>query len=41
MIPEEVSHGSATADVPETLVRLSVGIEHVDDLCEDIRTALP
>ncbi|RZH66748.1 trans-sulfuration enzyme family protein [Natrinema altunense] len=41
MIPDEVSHGSATADVPDNLVRMSVGIEHVDDLCEDIRTALP
>ncbi len=41
MVSEEGSHGSATADVPETLVRLSVGIEHVDDLCEDVRTALP
>jgi cystathionine gamma-lyase len=41
MIPEEGSHGSATADVPETLVRISVGIEHVDDLREDLRAALP
>jgi cystathionine gamma-lyase len=40
MIPDEVSHGSATAEIPETLVRLSVGIEHVDDLCEDLRSAL-
>ncbi|MGN8215887.1 trans-sulfuration enzyme family protein [Halococcus salifodinae] len=41
MIPDEVSHGSATAEIPETLVRISVGIEDVDDLCEDLRTALP
>jgi cystathionine gamma-lyase len=41
MLPDEVSHGSATAEIPETLVRLSVGIEHADDLCEDLRTALP
>ncbi|WP_408959597.1 trans-sulfuration enzyme family protein [Natrinema sp. 74] len=41
MIPDEVSHGSDTADIPETLVRLSVGIEGVDDLREDLRTALP
>lgn len=41
MIPDEVSHGSATAEIPETLVRMSVGIEDVDDLCEDLRAALP
>jgi cystathionine gamma-lyase len=41
MIPDEVSHGSATAEIPETLVRISVGIEHADDLCEDLRAALP
>jgi cystathionine gamma-lyase len=41
MIPDEVSHGSATAEIPETLVRISVGIEHAADLCEDLRTALP
>lgn len=40
MIPDAVGHGPATAVIPETLVRLSVGIEAVDDLCEDIRTAL-
>ena len=40
MIPDEVGHGSATADIPESLVRMSVGIEHVDDLCEDLRSAL-
>ncbi|WP_436347012.1 trans-sulfuration enzyme family protein [Natronorubrum sp. FCH18a] len=41
MIPDEISHGSATADVPENLVRMSVGIEDVDDLCEDLQSALP
>jgi cystathionine gamma-lyase len=41
MIPDEVSYGSATAEIPETLVRISVGIEDVDDLCEDLRSALP
>ena len=40
MIPDEVGHGPATAAVPENLVRLSVGVEHVDDLREDLRTAL-
>ncbi|NHN58312.1 MULTISPECIES: PLP-dependent aspartate aminotransferase family protein [Halorussus] len=41
MIPDEISHGEATARVPETLVRMSVGIEDADDLREDLRTALP
>ncbi|MFC7009526.1 trans-sulfuration enzyme family protein [Halalkalicoccus salilacus] len=41
MRPDQVSHESATTDIPETLVRLSVGIEDVDDLCEDLRAALP
>ena len=41
MIPDEVGHGSATANIPENLVRMSVGIEHVDDLREDLRAALP
>ncbi|MCL7418934.1 MAG: aminotransferase class I/II-fold pyridoxal phosphate-dependent enzyme, partial [Halalkalicoccus sp.] len=41
MRPDEVNTKSATVDVPETLVRLSVGIEDVDDLCEDLRAALP
>jgi cystathionine gamma-synthase len=27
-------------EVPDTLVRLSVGIEHPDDLIEDLRQAL-
>jgi len=41
MIPDEVSHGEATAEIPETLVRVSVGLEDVDDLRDDLRTALP
>lgn len=41
MNPDEGSHESATTDIPETLVRLSVGIEDIDDLCEDLRAALP
>ncbi len=41
MIPDEVSHGEATAEIPETLVRVSVGLEDADDLCEDLETALP
>lgn len=41
MIPDEASHGEATAAIPETLVRVSVGLEDADDLREDLRTALP
>lgn len=41
MIPDEVSHGESTAEIPETLVRVSVGLEDAADLCEDLRTALP
>ncbi len=41
MIPDELNHSSATAEIPETLVRISVGIEHVDDLCADLQAALP
>jgi len=41
MTPDEVSHGEATAVIPQTLVRVSVGLEDPDDLCEDLRTALP
>ncbi|WP_306060524.1 trans-sulfuration enzyme family protein [Natronococcus wangiae] len=41
MIPDEIDHGEATAEIPETLVRVSVGLEDADDLCEDLRTALP
>lgn len=39
--PDQVSHESATTDIPETLVRLSVGIEDVDDLRKDLQAALP
>ncbi|WP_122090857.1 trans-sulfuration enzyme family protein [Halalkalicoccus subterraneus] len=41
MNPDQVNNESATTDIPETLVRLSVGIEDSDDLCEDLRSALP
>ncbi len=41
MIPDEVGHGESTAEIPETLVRVSVGLEDAADLCEDLRTALP
>ncbi|WP_049916694.1 trans-sulfuration enzyme family protein [Halogeometricum pallidum] len=41
MIPDEIGHGEETAEIPETLVRVSVGLEDPDDLCEDFRTALP
>ncbi|MDS0276391.1 aminotransferase class I/II-fold pyridoxal phosphate-dependent enzyme [Halomicroarcula sp. S1AR25-4] len=41
MIPDEFSRSEASAEIPETLVRVSVGLEDADDLCEDLRTALP
>ncbi|AEH39246.1 trans-sulfuration enzyme family protein [Halopiger xanaduensis] len=41
MIPDEFSRGEATAEIPETLVRVSVGLEDAEDLCKDLRTALP
>lgn len=41
MLPDEVDRGESSAEIPETLVRLSVGLEDADDLCEDLRTALP
>ncbi|MFC4406236.1 trans-sulfuration enzyme family protein, partial [Haloarchaeobius iranensis] len=41
MIPDAVGHGEATAEIPETLVRVSVGLEDADDLREDLETALP
>ena len=40
MVPDEVDHGESTAEIPETVVRVSVGLEDADDLCEDLRTAL-
>lgn len=33
-------HGDEPIDVPENLIRLSVGIEHVEDLWSDIESAL-
>ncbi|WP_136689404.1 trans-sulfuration enzyme family protein [Halorhabdus amylolytica] len=41
MIPDEFSRSEDSAEIPETLVRVSVGLENADDLCEDLRTALP
>ncbi len=41
MLPDEFSRSEESADIPETLVRVSVGLEDADDLCEDLRTALP
>jgi cystathionine gamma-synthase len=41
--PAQMTHMSvagSTLEVPDALVRLSVGIEDVDDLVEDLRTAL-
>ena len=34
------STAGSPLEVPETLVRLSVGIEHPDDLIEDLAQAL-
>ena len=42
-IPATMTHASVTGsqlEVPESLIRLSVGIEHVDDLIADLRGAL-
>ncbi|WP_222913213.1 aminotransferase class I/II-fold pyridoxal phosphate-dependent enzyme [Natrinema sp. SYSU A 869] len=41
MIPDEFSRSEESAEIPETLVRVSVGLEDADDLCRDLRTALP
>jgi cystathionine gamma-synthase len=41
--PGEMTHMSVAGsalEVPDSLVRLSVGIEDVDDLVDDLRTAL-
>ena len=35
-----MSVAGSALEVPDALVRLSVGIEDVDDLVEDLRTAL-
>ncbi len=42
-VPAAMTHTSVVGtdlEVPEDLVRLSVGIEHVDDLIEDLDRAL-
>ncbi|MFU1783006.1 trans-sulfuration enzyme family protein [Haloarcula japonica] len=41
MIPDEFSRSEDSAEIPETLVRVSVGLEDAGDLCEDLRKALP
>ncbi|KZX49700.1 aminotransferase class I/II-fold pyridoxal phosphate-dependent enzyme [Haloarcula hispanica] len=41
MLPDEFSRSADSAEIPETLVRVSVGLEDADDLCKDLRTALP
>ena len=35
-----LSVAGSPLEVPDTLVRLSVGIEHPDDLIEDLRQAM-
>ncbi len=42
-VPAPMTHASVAGsplEVPDTLIRLSVGIEHPDDLVEDLRQAL-
>jgi cystathionine gamma-synthase len=42
-VPAVMTHASTSGsgmDVPANLVRLSVGIEHIDDLREDLARAL-
>jgi cystathionine gamma-synthase len=42
-VPAPMTHASVAGsplEVPDTLIRLSVGIEHPDDLIEDLRRAL-
>jgi cystathionine gamma-synthase len=42
-VPGPMTHASVAGsplEVPPTLVRLSVGIEHPDDLVDDLRRAL-
>ncbi|WP_232686348.1 trans-sulfuration enzyme family protein [Halobacterium zhouii] len=41
MLPDEFSRSEDSAEIPETLVRVSIGLEDAEDLCEDLRTALP
>ncbi len=40
MLPDEFCRSEASAEITETLVRMSVGLEDADDLREDLRTAL-
>jgi cystathionine gamma-synthase len=42
-VPAPMTHASVAGsplEVPDTLIRLSIGIEHPDDLVEDLRQAL-
>jgi cystathionine gamma-synthase len=42
-VPGPMTHASVAgspAEVPDDLIRLSVGLEHVDDLLADLDTAL-
>lgn len=41
MLPHELSRSEDSAEIPETLVRVSVGLEDAEDLCEDLGKALP
>jgi cystathionine gamma-lyase len=41
MTHDEVTGTDARGDVPDTLVRLSVGVEHAADLLADLRSAFP
>lgn len=46
-LPSEMTHEETTGadvgttDIPETLVRVSVGLEHIEDLVTDFESALP
>lgn len=40
MLERRRRHALETASVPENLLRLSVGIEDVEDLCSDLNRAL-
>ena len=41
MTHDEVSGTDAPGDIPDTLVRVSVGVEHAADLLADLRSAFP
>ena len=41
MTHDEVSGTDAPGDIPDTLVRVSVGVEHVADLLDDLRSSFP